>query len=185
MKFTNNILINAFNNGDRKTFEMIFETYWDPLFLHALKKTGNAHEAEDLVQDIFLDLWNKRAQLSIHTNLEAYLFTAVKYKFYNAVRNKKIIIESFDGKENDLGIQDDDMDFEEMYEKIQDTVEKLPVRCREVFKLSRYELLSSKEIAHRLGLSPQTVNNRISQSLTIIKREMKESPFLLFIFFLN
>lgn len=185
MKTISNKVLNAFNNGDRKTFEYIFETYWDPLFLHTLKKTGNSQEAEDLVQDIFLDLWNKRTQISIHTNLESYLYTAVKYKFYKSVRNKKIVIQSFDGQEMNIGIQEDDMEFGEMYEKIQFTVEKLPEKCREVFKLSRYELLSSKEIAQKLSLSPQTVNNRLSMSMSIIKREMKEYPLIILIFFLS
>jgi len=185
MKSPGKNLLNTFNNGDRKTFELIFETYWDPLFLHALKKAGNAQEAEDLVQDVFLDLWNKRTQVSIDTNLEPYLYTAVKYKFYKAVRNNKIVIQSFDGHEMNMGYQEDEMDFEEMYEKIQITVEKLPAKCREVFKLSRYECLSSKEIAIKLGLSPQTVNNRISMSLSLIKKEVKEYPLLLLMFFLN
>ncbi|KEO71937.1 RNA polymerase sigma-70 factor [Anditalea andensis] len=185
MKTSENNLLNVFKNGDRKSFELIFERYWDPLFLHALKKTGHPQEAEDIVQDIFVDLWNNRTRISIHTNIESYLFTAVKYKFYKSVRDQKISIRSIDGLDLQIENMEGDFELEEAYEKIYHSIEMLPAKCREVFKLSRYDRLSSKEIAEKLGLSPQTVNNRISMSLSIIKDELKDFPLLVCVFFFS
>jgi RNA polymerase sigma factor (sigma-70 family) len=110
--------------------------------------------------------------------VKAYLLTAVKYQVYRVIdrRQRSCDLET-SGLIDQMMDETDILSFEEIYHRIEVVVEKLPPRQREIFKLSRFGHLSAQEIAEKLQLSPQTVHNKIHQSLTFIKAELKHFIF--------
>ncbi|WP_158857996.1 RNA polymerase sigma-70 factor [Lunatibacter salilacus] len=160
---------------DMKAFRTLYDKYWEVLIKHAYARLHDVSEAEDLVQDVFLDIWKNRKVLNIHHAVRNYLFTAVKYKVFRVLDHKYTVCElnpngEFDG---DTVNGSHILEFEELYHRIEVIVDSLPERQKVVFKLSRYNHLSTKEIAAELHLAPQTVHNRIHQSLVYLRAELK------------
>jgi len=169
---------------DRKAFKTLYDRYWDVLIKHAYARLLDESEAEDLVQDIFLDIWKNRKVLNIQHVVRNYLFTAVKYKVFRVLDQKYTTCELSDDMEFDIQLENASqiLEFEELYQRIEVIVDSLPERQKVIFKLSRYNHLSTKEIAVKLHLAPQTVHNRIHQSLVYLRAELKhfilEVPFI-------
>lgn len=163
---------------DVQAFQKLYHRYWDQLIKQAYVRLGDMSTCEDLVQDIFVDIWNKRKTISVHSSVKAYLLTAVKYQVYRVIdrRQQSCDLES-SGLIDHMTDDSDVLSFEEIYHRIEVVVEKLPPRQREIFKLSRFGQLSAQEIAEKLQLAPQTVHNKIHQSLTFIKAELKHFIF--------
>jgi RNA polymerase sigma-70 factor (ECF subfamily) len=160
---------------DRKAFKMLYDRYWEVLIKHAYARLYDVSEAEDLVQDVFLDIWRNRKVLNIHHEVRNYLFTAVKYKVFRVLDQKYIKCELDKEAEFNMDVQNgfQILEFEELYQRIEVIVDRLPERQRVIFKLSRYKHLSTKEIAAKLQISPQTVHNRIHQSLVYLRAELR------------
>ncbi|HSI75433.1 MAG TPA: RNA polymerase sigma-70 factor [Lunatimonas sp.] len=160
---------------DRKAFKMLYDRYWEVLIKHAYTRLHDVSEAEDLVQDVFLDIWRNRKVLNIHHEVRNYLFTAVKYKVFRVLDQKYIKCELDNEMEFNIDAQNgfQILEFEELYQRIEVIVDSLPERHRVIFKLSRYKHLSTKEIAAKLQIAPQTVHNRIHQSLVYLRAELK------------
>lgn len=178
MKNADILLLKAMGTGNVKAFEAIYNKYWELLVRQAYVKLGDSSEAEDLVQDIFLTIWNNRKTLTVQKDLKVYLLTAVKYKVYRVIYKRKMLCD-IDGIKEVL-IQSEVpriLEFEELYEKIEVAIDKLPEGQKETFKLSRYHQLSTKEIATKLQIAPQTVHNKIHLSLLFIRAEIKNYLF--------
>jgi RNA polymerase sigma-70 factor (family 1) len=177
-------LIRSITLDDRKAFKMLYEKYWDVLIKHAYARIQNVSAAEDLVQDIFLDIWKNRKVLNIHHNVRNYLFTAVKYQVYRVLDQKFTTCALDDESVCDTVVTNGShiLEFDELYHRIEVIVDRLPESQKAIFKLSRYQHLSTKEIASMLNLAPQTVNNKIHQSLVYLRAELKHF-ILTFIFF--
>ncbi|MCC5936818.1 MAG: RNA polymerase sigma-70 factor [Lunatimonas sp.] len=171
-------LLSLIASDDVQAFQKLYHRYWDQLIKHAYVRLGDVSTCEDLVQDIFVDIWNKRKAIVVHSNVKAYLLTAVKYQVYRVIdrRQQSCDLES-SGLAEHMQDESDLLSFEELYHRIEVVVEKLPPRQREIFKLSRFGNLSTQEIAEKLQLAPQTVHNKIHQSLTFIKAELKHFIF--------
>jgi len=127
--------------------------------------------AEDLAQDTFFKFWEKRATINIQTSLKAYLRRmAVNEALYYIRKNKKFQKE-VDIEPGDLGGKTDNQELED---KIAAAIKTLPPRCQEVFRLSRFEDLSYKEIAAKLAISIKTVENQMGKALKILRAALKE-----------
>ena len=168
---TDENLLDLLKTNSREAFTEIYKRYWDRMYIVAYNKLGNTEDAEEIIQDIFLDLWKRRKTLEISKTLEGYLATAVKYKVINwmAVKNRIIREELNDAHENILFTQPGWIDFADFQKQLTDTVERLPEKCRLVFKLSRSEGLSHKEIASRLGIAKKTVESHLSRALSSLR----------------
>lgn len=175
---------------DRKAFKTLYDRYWDALIKHAYARLHDVSEAEDLVQDVFLDIWKNRKVLNIHYEVRNYLFTAIKYKVFRVLDHKFIKCELDNETEFNMGTQNgfQILEFEELYQRIEVIVDSLPERQRVIFKLSRYKHLSTKEIAAKLQIAPQTVHNRIHQSLIYLRAELRHFilgvPFIPLVWFI-
>lgn len=180
-------LLSRIAMDDVQAFQKLYHKYWDPMVKQSYAHLQDMSASEDLVQDIFLYVWNKRKSIAIQSSVKAYLLTAVKYQVYRIIdqRRNSFGIESVDHlKEQES--QSDVLSFEEVYSRIEVVIEKLPPRQREIFKLSRFGQMSTKEIADKLHLAPQTVNNKIHQSLNFLKAELKHfifSTWFMLVFF--
>ncbi|MCF6334097.1 MAG: RNA polymerase sigma-70 factor [Draconibacterium sp.] len=189
-------LIESIKNGNPKSFEMVFNTYYKRLCTFAFDYTRQLEIAEDIVKDFFVVFWNNREKLEITTSLSGYLFRSVRnacinYLLRNKERNKTISIEEVNWVEikineplsNDYPLGN--LLAKEQENQIFNAIEKLPERCREVFKLSRFENLSHKEIAERLNISKNTVKVQVFRALKSLKAAMTSDSIILFQLFLK
>ncbi|NIJ46524.1 RNA polymerase sigma-70 factor (ECF subfamily) [Wenyingzhuangia heitensis] len=179
----NSILLEQISNGDYTAFKKVYDTYAKNMFLYAYKVLDDKETCEDIVQNLFIDFWNKRNNLAI-TNLKAYLFQSVKYQIFNHIRNKKITKEDL----TRLNLVDvsmnaiQKMEYVELEELIKSIIKhELPDRCQQIFILSRFEHKSNKEIAEELGITIQAVKNQISKGIQKIKLSLQSKEVALYI----
>jgi len=134
--------------------------------INANRILNNQAEAEDVVQDCLIKLWNNRSQLKEST-IEGYFATMVRNRCIDSIRKKKPVIVELAHVQ--LSVEDhSELEHTELQAKIDNAIDSLPGRCREVFVLSRFEKLSHKEIAESLTISPKTVENQITKALKAI-----------------
>ena len=169
-----------------KGFKLVFETYYPRLLRFANTYVDDRFEAENIVQDVFLKLWEKRASLPADINMQAYLLTMVKNQCMDFLRHRKIVEEHFvdweivEQQEDAFNyyainqLDPEQMDVESLERLVEKAIIDLPKQCRRVFELSRYEGLKYKEIAERLGISVKTVETHISNALKILRITLKD-----------
>ncbi|MBN7815282.1 sigma-70 family RNA polymerase sigma factor [Algoriphagus pacificus] len=165
-------------------FEQLFKDNWELMYQSALYKLKDPSLAEDIVQDIFLDLWKRKDKLVLQSEIKVYLLTAVKYSVM------KCLDEVAKRQESQLEIasgfySEEVLSFEEIYNEIEVAIEKIPPKARMVFKMNKLEGMNVNEIAEKLQLSPQTVHNQLSKSMKILRGELKHIAPLISMIFLN
>lgn len=167
--------------NDVKAFEEVYNRYSSKMLLYALNILKKKEICEDLIQNIFIDFWSKRKQQQI-TNLEGYLFRAVKFQIFNHFRNQKFPDQDLTQLNIiDLSINaSKKMEYDELEQAIHASVVKLPRRCKLIFELSRYQHKSNKEISSELGISMQAVKNQISKALIFIRQNLQKEELILF-----
>lgn len=154
---------------DVQAFNEIYNRYWHKAYGAAFKRLKVTEVCEEIVQDIFTDLWFRRKELVITTSFPVYLFSAVRYKVINYIH--KELLKSSHRKFTALSASELDNSTEErviagdLHSRLQLEVTQLPEKCREVFELSRKEHKSNREIAQSLGISEKTVENHITKAL--------------------
>jgi RNA polymerase sigma-70 factor (family 1) len=182
-------LLARLKQGDERAFRAIFDTYYRGLTGDAYRYVHDWAFAEDIVQDVFANIWTKRTQLTITGSLQHYLRRAVINQSLNHIKkNNNFVFE----EDADLLDQADDqflsLDSESEYtireDKMRAVIEGLPDRCRVVFELSRFENLSHKEIADQLSISTKTVENQITKAMNTLRNVFLRGTSLpLLIFF--
>jgi len=164
--------------GDKKAFDILYERYWKRLFVYAYKIFEDQLVCEDIVQEVFVRLWERTREVKIE-ELENYLLRATKYQVLNAIRNMKRTTPY----ENILPHLPVGFAVDVIYEAretsqiITNSVQALPEKCQEVFLLSREMELSNKEIAEKLNISVRTVEAHLYKALKIIKKNLGEINF--------
>ncbi|WP_026628948.1 RNA polymerase sigma factor [Dyadobacter alkalitolerans] len=162
--------MNLLKDGDdRNAFNELYVRYWKVIYDIGFKKLHNASLAEDLVHDLFVDIWNKRQQVHIHSTFIGYMHAMLTNRLIDQSRKdayrlrvQQDILENTAVNENQFFdiVASDDIEKQLMAE-----VENLPADMKTIFLLSRREHLSTIEIAQKLSLSPQTVKNQISNAI--------------------
>ncbi|WP_147678992.1 RNA polymerase sigma-70 factor [Algibacter pacificus] len=185
---TDKELINRFNAGDEKAFKMLYDQYWESLLVSAFNIVNKKDVAEDILQDIFVNLWAKRGRIEIKTSLKGYLYSCILYKTYDYFRkNKGVYTEDFTldfNKRVETGTPESKMIYKELMAHLNTAIENLPKRNKEVFKLKRERHLSNKEIAQQLNISTKTVEAHMTKSLKILKASISNIATLELIAFL-
>jgi RNA polymerase sigma-70 factor (family 1) len=176
--------------GDTETFRKLFKVYYRRLFLYAKSYVGDPGDAEDIVQDLFYHLWENRKEINIYTSLTSYFFRAIHNRCIQFLRHKKVV-EGYESqhllkiKEAEiLCNSSSDFTFTELqFEEIQNifsrTNNTLPDKTREIFKLSREDSMSNKEIASLLKLQVKTIEYHITKALKTFHGAMKDYFVLL------
>ena len=181
------ILIERLRNGDSTAFELLFRHYYPGLVVYASKFLQDRTEAEEIVQDFFCRLWEKRRNIKMSSSLKSYFFQSVKNRSLNLLRNIKIsqpVISELIQKANKELIFDSDLYIaSELQSVIEQAVNKLPDKCREVFLMSRFKNMKNDEIAIEMNISKRTVETHISNAIKVLKVELKE--FLVLLVLLN
>ena len=152
--------------------------YWEKLFSVAAHKIRDLSEAEDIVQQLFINLWSRRAVLEITSSLNSYLAVAVKYRILKSLDKSYRTRHFTDGVVDEaLEIIDNStqewLEFQEVKLRLQKLVDSLPDKCRLVYKLSKEEGMSQKQIAESLDISENTVESHMGRALKTIKGGLK------------
>ncbi len=163
-------LLSEIKNNRESAFDELFRKYYKNLTYFAIKIVKNRETAEEVVQDLLVNFWEKRHQLEPTISLKAYLFRAVFNNCVHYNKNEKRFEKTDVSFANDLS-----SDFENLLEqneletRIYELIEQLPTECRKIFKLSRFEELKYKEIAAQLNISIKTVETQMSRALKFIR----------------
>lgn len=177
------ILIDRIRSGDQTAFELVFRYYYPGLVIFASQFTLDTSSAEEIVQDFFVRVWERRSGLLSSYSLKSYCFTSVRNRCFNFLKRKKVeleVIGELQALANEHLLFDPDIYVaSELQEKIRQAVDALPERCREIFVMSRFKGMKNDEIAENLNLSKRTVETHISNALTFLRRDLKEYAGLL------
>ena len=153
-------------------YEEIYNRHWPPLVNAAYKRLSSRHKAEDIVQNIFIDLYQRRVSIDLTISLKAYLNHALKFKILNEYRAEMIrakyqkTLFFSDVCKNDFA---EKIDAKELQKKIDKALNELPEKCKQVFMLSRKENFSNRDISESLSISVSTVEKHISKALKSIR----------------
>ncbi len=184
--YTDEQLLSLLKHSEEKAFTEIYNRYWDKLLAIAFNHTRNKSVAKDIVQNLFVGLWNRRDQLQVDS-LEHYLATAIKFAVFKEYYRKQkreagLIAKLTVSEEVDIEEQVN-AKFLEQY--IYGIVEQLPPKCRLVFKYSRVRHLNIREIANEMGIAQKTVEAHLTKALKTIRQELRESGLLIILFILS
>lgn len=170
-------LLEMMQGGDLRAFEGIYNRYSEPLYFSAYNLFRNKEVCEDLVQDLFVHLWERRASLKIKS-LKPYLYRAIRNRVLMVIRTGRAQPDPLVLKElAQRYCPDSDMAEKDINRFLEAGMQELPEKCREIFRLSRKEQLSNKEIAGRLNLSLKTVENQINIALRRLRASFRDLLF--------
>ncbi|MEN8229536.1 MAG: RNA polymerase sigma-70 factor [Bacteroidota bacterium] len=171
--------LNPDNRMERHSFEKLFREFFPPLMAFARKILVDEDDAREVVHKVFVALWEKREEIDLSTSLKSYLFTSVHNRSLNVIRDRK----KFSSEEVpdmagdwDVSAQIESMELEE---KINEAIQSLPEKCRQIFELNRFDGLKYSEIAMQLGISVKTVENQMSKALKILREKLLKYMTLL------
>jgi len=185
VQLTTGLLANKINN---ELFDDIFRQYAKPLFYYAAKFVGD-DIAKDIVQDTFVKLWADQS-LVITKSLNSLLFTTIRNRCLQQLEKQKV--RNKYAESTRLKLQTEELQFymdersslieQELEDKLNEVLNNLPERCRQIFILSRFENKKNREIAEELDISVKAVEKQISKALSTIRTEMKDYlPLMLFL----
>lgn len=161
-------LLDLLQESNEQALAEIYERYWSKLYLQAYNIIRDRQISEDIVQEVMVQLWIRRSVHKIES-LKAYLYTCIRYQVFKALplaRHKVAALPPAFAVVNDT---DSQLITKDLQRLLDDAVAQLPVKCRDVFNLSRKDHLSTKEVALRLGISPKTVENQLTIALRRIR----------------
>lgn len=173
---TDRTLFEQIRTGDEKAFEALFRAYYPFLCTYATRLVKDAAAAEEIVQELFVRLWENRSRTIIGSSVKNYLFVSVRNLALNHIRHnrikedyaKNIIPEQDELYSPDTGAQT------ALLERIEKEIESLPEKRREIFTLSRRDGLKYREIAEKLNVSVKTVETQMGLALKYLREKLKD-----------
>lgn len=163
----------AIKADDTQAFEQVFHQYYAVLGRFAMTYLSDPEEARDLVQQVFVKVWEQREKLPADLQLRPYLYTAVRNACYNALEHKKVRQRHqawvMERPRPHMEGPDHLTEARELQERIETAIAALPDRCQQAFRLSREEGLSYQEIASQMGISPKTVEVQMGKALRLLR----------------
>lgn len=174
-------VLKALSDGNRLALAELYERYWYPLYRVAFQKTKSPEIAEELVQDLFVQLWQKRESLAVRRT-DQYLFGALKYSVIDFFRSQ-IVHEKFQEYQQFFAAQadfstEDQLAYSDLVGTIETELQKLPPKTQEVFRLSRFEGQTIPEISQKLDLTDKTVEYHLSKALKLLRSQLRDYSFV-------
>ncbi|MDW8850818.1 RNA polymerase sigma-70 factor [Flavobacterium sp. MMLR14_040] len=183
----NNVLIEALRNGDEKAYAYLIDTYHHKLCVYANSLVKNIYSAEDIVQNVFIKVWEQRTRLKSDYALKSFLYKLVYNEFIDLYRKNQSLFsleKSYYDALNSIVFEDDSESFQRVLNVVNKEIQNLPPKCKEVFILSKKEGLTNIEIAEHLDVSVKTVEAQITKAFSILRTSLEEKVknvlFLLF-----
>lgn len=186
------LLFERIKANDGKVFEYVYYKYSELLYLYAIGLTADHAASEDLVNDSFMDLWEKRHNIDIKISLKAYLLIIVRNKALNYLKRKKHEKPFGIDKDYQFLIEEDVnlqlekfLQIEEIEIRLHNAIGQLSPQCQQIFRMSKFNQLSYKEIADQLNISVFTVKTQIARALKSLRLEFENVKLILFSFFIK
>lgn len=180
--------ITSIRNGDSAVFETVFKNYYKPLCAYALTMLKDKDYSEEVVQQMFVKIWERRSSLNITTSVKAYLYQIVRNDCLNVLKHEKVKEQYRRFKVVNMQQQYDSastrLTSHELEEQIQNAMNALPEQCGIIFRMSRFEELKYKDIAEQLNISVKTVENQMGKALKLMRLKLAEYVTVIFIFIL-
>ncbi len=167
------------NPKKEEIVESLFKEQFEPLCRLATKFIYDFDASKDIVHEVFTAFWQKFDSLPADTQHKSYLFTAVRNKSFNYLRDSKKHLNIVDAEEEQAPDTNQSMEVKELASEIDFALNLLPERCREVFELSRFESMKYAQIAQQLDISVKTVEGQMSKALRILREHLKDFMILL------
>lgn len=178
MQTEENIIAEQIKKGDKNAFESLFKTYYSQLCAYANKFVTDIDDSEEIVQEMFYQVWQKREDLNILISLKSYLFRSVHNSCLNYLKHKNIqqkhVERSLYEQANQSYKFPDSIETSELQNKIRIAIEKLPTERKKIFLMIRYDSLKYSEVAAKLGISVKTVENQMGSALKFMREELKD-----------
>ena len=176
-------------SGADKTLRKLFDHYWKPLFQFSFNILRDDDDAKDVVQEVFIALWDRKLDLVIHSSIESYLFTSVRYKSLTKLSQR------LSSNERNLPLENyieqtfseavDPFIMKELQQEIDLQINKLPARMQEVIRLKTKESLSIREIAEKLDISEDTVKNHLASARKRLRIQLRDVAYTAFVISLS
>lgn len=177
--YSDESLAELLHRGEMAAFEAIYKRYWRRLYLAAYQRIGMREACEEVIQDVFTGLWNNRHNVHIQC-LQVYLHSAVRYRVIDHI-HREMVRKAISTEPGDMILAEnrteDDVLLEDLNGALQKEISKLPTRCQLVFKLSRENNLSIKQVAHQLGISEKTVENQLTKAVKLLRMNLRHFTF--------
>lgn len=180
-------LVKLLQKGNVKAFDSLFEVYSQKLYGFGMKYFKSETDSEELVQEVFVKVWENRKMLKTEYSFKSYLFTIAMNQIRKHFNKMKVALSYIESIKNENEFIDQSVpdNYEYMIKQIYQIIDQMPKRRREIFKKSKIEGKSSKEVAKELNISPGTVDNQVSEALRFIRSKLKSKNLgLLFFVFL-
>ncbi len=176
--------------GGQDVFSEIYERYWEKLYLYSYRRINSKDIAFEITQEIFVSLWARRNEIEFHTSLSGYLYASTRYQIIHYIKSSKLRANYLlDFLAFRLSCADNSneetVNLHELERAVEKGLELLPKRCQEIFRLSRQDHKSIKEISEQLNISHKTVENQLTVALKHLRVSLQEfMAVFLFILFL-
>lgn len=178
MQTPENILVEQLRKGNKDAFEKLFKMHYSQLCAYANKFIDDLDECEEIVQDVFFQIWQKHTDFNILTSLKSYLFRAVHNSCLNYIKHKNIkqkhVEHSLNQESKNPHEFTDTMDVNELQNQIRLSIDKLPTERKKIFLMIRFENLKYAEVAEKLSISIKTVENQMGSALKFLRNELKD-----------
>jgi RNA polymerase sigma-70 factor (ECF subfamily) len=163
-EFTDQDVLNRLVKGDKSALQILFNNYYTDLVRFGIKYVKNHEISEELVQEVFINIWERHQSLVITSSLKSYLFTSVKYRAFNYLRlqmPKEKLLENIELLDTFANTEDYQVS-PELKKEVSKAIDSLPTKCRAILIMSKMDGMSHREIAKELGVSEKTVENQIT-----------------------
>ena len=182
----NNFLIECLKKGDEKAYQYLMNTYHYKLCVYANSLIRNIYTAEDIVQNVFVKVWEQHTRLKSDHSIQSFLYKLVYNEFIDQYRKKQSLFsieKTYFEALNEVVHENNSEDLDRIVNVVNKEIENLPPKCKEVFILSKQEGLTNVEIAEHLGVSLKTVEAQITKAFSVLRFTLKEKvrPILFFI----
>lgn len=167
-------LIQLLKEGDSLSFEILFQQYYAKFYSFVLHLIKNSHEAEDIVQNVFMKVWINRSRLHPSQSIRNYIYVLIKHEVLNHIRDRKMYTQVerlIMSDSSAAAVDDNQFMLRELDGRIRMFIAAMPEQRRKVFIMSRYKGMGNKSIAETLGISVRTVDRHINIALTSLKKE--------------
>ncbi|TCK80832.1 RNA polymerase sigma-70 factor [Albibacterium bauzanense] len=167
-------------------FEELFKAHFKALYAYAYTFLKDELAAEEIVQNLFMRLWEKKEDLMVHTSIKAFLYRSVYNDSLNYLKHQKVKLkyqqhQVYVMKDESSEASSSRVQLKELEERLHEALSRLPEGCRTVFQMSRFEELKYREIADRLNISIKTVENQMGKALKLLRLELIDFLPLLFL----
>jgi RNA polymerase sigma-70 factor (ECF subfamily) len=183
------IIIRQFKQGDHHSFRVLYEKYAPKLYAFSKKYLQSTEDVEEIVQEVFLRIWEKRSNIDEYQSFSAYVIQAAKHRIFNGFRKKvneqayiDFLVFADDSSKNYTEL---DVDYRDIKIKVENAISAMPPKRQEIFRMSREKGLKNKEIADQLEISIKTVENQMGQALKFLRDELSDYQVFVLVFMLS